>query len=352
MARLRLRYVDEFNDRYGKPHHYFRRAGQRIRLPGHPGSAEFLTAYQAALDGAPAVKIEIGASRTAPGTINAAIVAFYKSLGFTKNKSITRRTDRNILEAFRAKHGDKRIALMERKHVLNIIAEKADKPAAQRNLLRVIRVLLAFAVEQGLRPDNPALGIKLKAIDTGGYHSWTEAELRQYEARHPIGTKARLALALMLYTAQRRTDVVELGPPNIGIGEKGEPRLRFTQSKTGSVMDIPMAEPLAEIIAATNMVGVKTFLVTNYGRPFTPAGFGGWVRDRCDEAGLPQCSSHGLRKAFLRRMAEAGCSEDFIASISGHKDMREIRTYVAAANRSRMATEGMARTLARFEPGK
>jgi hypothetical protein len=47
-------------------------------------------------------------------------------------------------------------------------------------------------------------------------------------------------------------------------------------------------------------------------------------------------------------MAEAGNSEDFIASISGHKDMREIRTYVQAANKARMAGEGMARTLARF----
>ena len=267
-----------------------------------------MQAYQEALNCAPEIKIEIGAGRTAPGTINAAIVAFYKSLGFTKNQPITRQTDRNILEAFRVRHGDKRIALMERKHVLSIIAEKTDKPAAQRNLLRVLRVLLAFAVEQGLRRDNPALGIKLKAIETGGYHSWTEDELRQYEERHPIGTKARLALDLLLYTAQRRTDVVQLGPPNIGVGEQGEPRLRFTQSKTGTEMDIPIADPLTETIAATNMVGVKTFLVTDYGRPFTAAGFGGWFRDRCDEAGLPQCSAHGLRKAFLRRMAEAGCS--------------------------------------------
>ena len=66
------------------------------------------------------------------------------------------------------------------------------------------------------------------------------------------------------------------------------------------------------------------------------------------EAGLRDCSAHGLRKAFLRRMAEAGNSEDYIASISGHKDMREIRVYVEAANKARMATEGMERTLARF----
>ena len=86
-------------------------------------------------------------------------------------------------------------------------------------------------------------------------------------------------------------------------------------------MNIPVAEPLAAVLAATNMVGVSAFLVTDYGRPFTAAGFGGWFRERCDEAGLPHCSAHGLRKAFLRRMAEAGCSEEYIARISGHRNM-------------------------------
>jgi integrase len=110
-------------------------------------------------------------------------------------------------------------------------------------------------------------------------------------------------------------------------------------------MDIPIAQPLVDTIAATPMIGVRTYLVTEYGKPFTAAGFGNWFRERCNEAGLSHCSAHGLRKAFLRRMAEAGCSEDFIASISGHRDYREIRTYVQAANKARMATEGMARTL-------
>ena len=144
-------------------------------------------------------------------------------------------------------------------------------------------------------------GIKLDPIKTSGYHSWTEAELRQYEQHHPIGSKPRLALALLLYTAQRRSDVVTLGPASIRAG-----RLIFTQFKTGTAMDIPIAQPLADIIAATPMIGVKTFLVTDYGKAFTPPGFGNWFRKRCDEAGLPHCSAHGLRKAFLRRMAEAG----------------------------------------------
>lgn len=343
MTDLRLRFVHRFRDRHGKVRHYFRRPGFKpVPLPGLPGSIEFSEAYQAALAGKP---LAIAASRTIPGTINAAIVAFYKSHRFMKNRPITQATDRNIIEAFRARHGEKRVALTERRHVLAVIDEKEGKPAAQRNLLRVLRVLLAFAVERGMRSGNPALGIRLKARPTGGFHSWTEDELRQYEARHPIGTKARLALELLLYTAQRRSDVVRLGPPNLREG-----RLYFTQAKTGTEMNIPLAAPLADVLGATGMVGVTTFLVTDYGRPFTAAGFGGWFRERCNEAGLPHCSAHGLRKAFLRRMAEAGCSDEFIASISGHKDLREIRIYTAAANKARMADAGMKATLALF-PG-
>ena len=338
----RLKYVEPVPKRNGRVYFYFRRHGKRMPLPGAYNSPEFLEAYWALRNGKAPVG-DIGAERTKPGTVNAAIVLYYKHQSFTKNKPITQQTDRNILEALRAKHGDKRIALLQEQHIEALIGEKAGKPAAQRNLLRVLRSLLKVAVKAKLRRDNPALGIELERLETIGYHSWSEEELRQYEARHPVGTKARLALHLLLYTAQRRTDVVALGPANMRNG-----RFIYTASKNKAEMDIPVAEPLAATIATTPMIGVRTFLVTEYGKPFSPAGFGNWFRDRCNEAGLPHCSAHGLRKSFLRRMAEAGCSEDYIASISGHRDMREIRRYVEAANKAKMATAGMAKTLAAF----
>jgi integrase len=338
----RLKYVDPVQKKNGRVYFYFRRHGKRTPLPGAYNSPEFLEAYWALRNGTAPIG-DIGAERTNPGTVNAAIVLYYKHPSFTKNKLITQQTDRNILEAFRAKHGNKQIALLQEQHLEALIGEKAGKPAAQRNLLRVLRSLLNVAVKAKMRRDNPSLGIVLERLETTGYHSWTEEELRQYETCYPIGTKGRLALDLLLYTAQRRTDVVALGPANMRNG-----RFIYTASKNKAKMNIPVAAPLAASIAATPMIGVKTYLVTEYGRPFTPAGFGNWFRDRCDEAGLSHCSAHGLRKAFLRRMAEAGCSEDYIASISGHRDMREIRKYVEAANKAKMATEGMAKTLAAF----
>jgi hypothetical protein len=70
MAKVLFKYVEEFVDRHGKPHRYFRRSGKRVRLPGAVGSAEFMAAYQAALDGVTLPKPEITAPRTAPGTVH------------------------------------------------------------------------------------------------------------------------------------------------------------------------------------------------------------------------------------------------------------------------------------------
>src|SRR5262245_17066377 len=344
MARLKLKYIMPIRKADGRIYYYFRRKKCVKPLPGLPGSAEFMDAYAACINELPQL---IGASRTVAGTVNAAIAAYYQDYRFTKNKAISQQTDRNILEAFRERHGDKRIALMDRRHIMAMIAEKGGKPAAQRNLLRVLRGLLEFCADNNWRQDNPASGIKLKPNKSKGFHSWSEDELRQYEERWPIGTVERLAFALLLWTAQRRTDMVALGPANI-VTRNGEHRLQFDQSKTGTRIDIPLAPPLAEIIAATKTIGTKTFLVTSFGKPFTPPGFGNWFRERCDEAGLPHCTAHGMRKAFLRRGAELGWSEDYLASFSGHRDMRELRTYVAAANKARMADKAMASMVLAF----
>ena len=64
--------------------------------------------------------------------------------------------------------------------------------AAIANVARaVLRLLMQFAVESELRPDNPAAG--LKAYRTGTRHTWTEEELEQFEGRWPLGTRERLA---------------------------------------------------------------------------------------------------------------------------------------------------------------
>jgi integrase len=149
--------------------------------------------------------------------------------------------------------------------------------------------------------------VERASYSTDGFHTWTVDEVRQFEERHPIGTKARLALALMLFTGARRGDVVTLGKQHVKDGF-----LRYIPRKTRhqrmTVSEKPVLPILADIIAKSP-TGDLTFLVTKHCKPFTANGFGNWFRDRCDEAGLPQCSAHGLRKAGATIAAENGATD-------------------------------------------
>jgi integrase len=97
-----------------------------------------------------------------------------------------------------------------------------------------------------------------------------------------------------------------------------------------------------------------TFLVTELGRPFSAKGFGNWFRNRCDEAGLPHCTFHGLRKAGATRLADAGCSEHEIAAWGGWKSLSEVQRYTKAASQKRLASAGLAKIMRTddWQPGQ
>src|SRR5262245_14254167 len=207
MARIRLKYVNGFanQDRKdGRLRFYFRRRGMKaIPLPGLPGSDEFMVAYQAALAGLPDEPKEIGANRTLPGTVNALVVAYYKSTEWANLAVDTRKTRRRYIERFRNQHGDKRVALLRRKDIEFMLAA-IDKTTAKRHWLKAIRPLLQSAVPS-MRKDDPTEGIKAPALKkTKGHHSWTDDEIAQYRAHWLVGTQQRLVMEFALETASRR----------------------------------------------------------------------------------------------------------------------------------------------------
>ena len=335
MTHIRLKYVQAWVDRDGRVRQHFRRPGfPRTKLPGLPGSPEFMRAYEAALEGPCR---EIGSKRTKPGSLNVAIIGYYTSLEFRSLAAGTQAMRRAILERFRRAHGDKPIALLPPKFIAHVLSNM--KPFAARNWLKTIRHLMQFCVAQELCQTDPTQGIKLPKAKSDGHHTWSDDEIAQFEAHHPIGSTARLALALGVYTGLRRGDAVAVGPQHLRNGV-----LTVRQGKTGGTLRIPVHTDLLAVLAAAPS-GNMAFLVTEFGKPFTAAGFGAWFRKRCDEAGLPTgCSFHGLRKAACRRLAEAGCSANEIAAISGHVSLREVERYTKAADQERMARNALERS--------
>lgn len=345
--KVSLRYIHEYRDQHGTLKRYFRRAGSpKVRLPGEPGSAEFVAAYSAALAGQTIEKQPVGATRLQPGTVGRAIAEYYQHNSFLALAPGTRKMRRAILERFRAQDGDKPLALMQQIHIARKLG--AMKPFAARNWLKTLRGLMAFAVATGLREDDPTTGFKPVKAKAGTIHTWTEDEIEIFERHYAVGTRPRLAMALLLYTAARRSDAVKLGPQNARSG-----RIRYRQQKTGRTLVIPIHPQLQEIIAALPRDHL-TFLIAAGGKPFTAAGFGNWFRECCNAAGLAHCSAHGLRKAQARRLAEAGCSAHEIASITGHLTLSEVQRYTDAANQSKLADSAFA-TVSRTSigsPGK
>jgi integrase len=299
-------------------------AGAVIRVFACPAS-EFMEAYQRALEGP---QVPIGATRTKAGSVNAAIIGYYDSkMFFGSLAPSTQTTRRQILERFRTDHGDKPIALLPKKFIVLTIGKL--KPSVAINWLSAIRHLMQYAVSANLCEVDPTQGIKLKAPKSDGIYTWSEQDVAAYEAAHGVGTKARLALALGLYTGQRRADVLRMGRQHIHNG-----MLSVKQQKTGVELRIPVHPDLRAIIDATPG-GHLTFLVTRTGKPYAGDNFSEQFRAWCRAARLPEkCSFHGLRKAACRRLAEAGCSVNEIAAVSGHATLREVQRYTRPSIKS------------------
>jgi integrase len=221
---------------------------------------------------------------------------------------------------------------------VRLMAALAERPGAANALRMALRVMMRHAIEIGLRADDPTREVRAIRIRTGGHHSWTDDEIAQFERHHPIGSRARLALALLLYTGQRRGDVIRMGAQHIRNGA-----LHIKQEKTGVELTIPLHPALAAIIAAAPRHHL-TFVTTRLGGPFQGSAFSRWFRNQCDNAGLPHCSAHGLRKAAARRLAEAGCTAHEIGAITGHASLTELVRYTRAVDQRRLAEAAMTKT--------
>lgn len=327
-----LPYVDSFRDRYGRPHFYFRRKGRRIKLPGVPGSPEFLRAYQTALEAndraQPSVSVKAG-------TFDALRLLYLASAEFKNLRPSTQRETRYVIDAVAqrpnktgGKNGDNSVASLERKTILKWRDEMADRPGAANKMLGVLKLLLSFAVDRDFRKDNPAKGIK--PLKLGRFRSWTDEELDAFEDKWSLGTLERTGYALALYTGQRRADVAALKWSAIaGNG------IRVRQSKTGTDLTIAIHPQLREALAAVHPRRGETVLTGQRGAALNPIYFGHLMAAAIEEAGLPtDCVLHGLRKTTARIVAETGGK---VGSMTGHLSAAMEQEYSRGADQKRMS---------------
>ena len=333
MAVIKLDYVNEYTDRTGKKRRYFRRRGRRLgALPGEVGSEEFMAAYQGFLaENKPAAP----SPRTGEGSFGRLITEYYGSRPFKNLKPSSRTAYRYALEPLAKAHGHRLVRDMRADKIAKIIGDiGTTKPGMANFTKSVLQKLMKYAVKTKWRADNPVIGIE--RFKSGTHHTWTEGELKAFETRWPLGTRERLGYALLLWTIQRVGDVAKMRRADIVDGE-----LHVIQDKTGAELYLPINK-LPELVLAMKAYPAKglSLIGAENGKPLTRPGLSDFMARAIDEAGLPaKCVSHGLRKAGMRRMAEAGFTEKQIAAWSGHKTLREIERYTQAADQKKMARD-------------
>jgi integrase len=337
VTRVKLKHVDRFVDRHGRERHYFRRGhGPRVLLPGMAGSPEFMIAYQAAVAGQEVCGVV--SQRGDPGTFERLAKDYFESPDFARLAGSSQRAYRGVIERLVADEqiGHRLVREMTRAHVQKIVARRADTPGAANDVLKKLKILMHFAIDNGWRKDDPT--VRIKKFAAGEFHTWTDEEIGVFEGAWPLGSKERCAFALLLYTGQRASDVARMDRADLAEGG-----IWVVQQKTRARLLVPVHPNLQ--LALAGFDGAEgTLLKTGVGQPFTAKGFSNFMADRIGEAGLPdRCVTHGLRKAAARRLAEAGCSANEIASITGHVSLEEVARYTKAAEQKKLARAAIGR---------
>ncbi|RUT25981.1 hypothetical protein C0V97_09105 [Asaia sp. W19] len=337
MTVIRLPHIQRHKGRDGKIRLYFRHPNlPRKPLPPQNDPA-FLAAYQAALAQSEVVK-EPPRIRSA-GTFVRLSDEWRRSAAFLALRISTQKTYNNIIKRMQAERfADAQLTDFGAKHIRAILRPLANRPAMYNRWLSLLGILFRYALENEEISVDPTSGIRRVKERGEGSRTWSEEEIAQYEAFWPVGSRQRLTFALMLYTGQRRSDAVKMGPSDIRDGF-----LDVIQQKTGARLLIPIHPALADIIAL-EPAKVGSYLQNQAGKQASSNGLGNQFRVWADAAGVSgDLSGHGLRKAAARRLAEAGCTTHQIAAITGHKTLSEVERYTRAVDQKKLAEEAMKR---------
>lgn len=311
----------------GRIDYYYRRSGYpRVRLPA-PTDPDFSAAYHAAGGGDIAVSVQ-------SGTVAAVIAAYRESPEYAALSPASRAYYETALRELEQRFSDKRIAALKTPKVIELRDEKRDRPSAANNLLAVLSVLCEQARMRGLRHDNPVAGVR--RLKTGEWRAWTQDELDAFRERWPSGTMERRAFALALYTTQRVSDLIAMTQ-----ADRRDGAIKVTQGKTGRELWIPEHPALAEELSHC-----RDFVLLLHGRkrPFShQTKFSTWFKRAIRAASLSEdCVTHGLRKAGITALAEAGCSDAEIQAVSGQSP-EMVAYYRSRADQRRLASAAVLR---------
>jgi integrase len=214
--------------RHGEVVFYFRRGkGKRIRIRGAYGSPEFMQAYEEARASTVGPQC---APRTVVGSL-AWLIARYRDSGAWARLSATTRRQRECIfrDSLKAE-ADYPFAKITKAAIGAALDRRRATPFMARAFLKAMRGLFKWAGEAGFVKNDPTADVRCQVPRTEGFHAWTEEEISIFESKWPIGTRQRLAFAILLYTGFRRGDAAILGRQHIRVDSISSGRRRLASN--------------------------------------------------------------------------------------------------------------------------
>jgi len=363
MPRIREHLLQTTN-RHGNIRYMFHRRpdGRRIKIKGEPGHPAFEARYDFLVRGGDRIEELDRASidRQREGERPELV----RELTRLHERHLDKQVAQGVLSASTSGHyarftrrfadefGDVPLHTITDAHLIQILDMWSETANAYNNALRSLKHLFAYAASSWTLRPNPAAMIAKKEVATDGFAPWSEDDLKRYFKHHQLGTKAHLAMMLLMRVAPRISDLVRLGPKHI-IEIGGERYLQFKPQKTKSVtVTVPITADLQEAFDAT-ATGEETFLVTAYGKPHSAKAFCSNIARWRREAGITeQLSAHGMRKTVGINLAENGATEYQLMAALGHTTPKVTEVYTRPVKRRNLAIAAVAKsTLRDFSKG-
>jgi integrase len=340
MAILRLRYVHAFTDKTGRIRYYFRYRGKRWPLPGQPGSTEFSTAYyearRKALTDSLADADRPNSVVYADGTLGSVIDQYFVGKDFTSKAPATIRVYRKILSQLREAYGGARIADLRERHIREI--RKRFPSTSRADLAVMLLGMLWTYAKEHLAMDigiNPAGDIARLHRREWSHEPWPEEVIAKFEAEAQPKLIAQLALALLLYTAQRGSDVVRMK-----WSDYDGTYIAVRQLKTGTPLWIRCHKKLKAILDNTRRQS-EFILTSRYGSGYTAGGLRDMIAASTARIGATGYTAHGLRCNAAIALAEANCTDQQIMAVTGHKTYRQAQSYLAKVNQKKLSDQAV-----------
>jgi integrase len=306
MARVRLKGVNKVTTRLADgslvTYWYAWKGGPR--LAGHPGSPEFVQSYEGA---------HRQTRKADPKTFHAIISGYKQSRDFTDLTDKTRKDYLKCIARVDTAFADLPLgALNDPPITSDFIAWRDQLPGdRQRDYAwSVLMRLISWGRDRGLTTYRPPSRMKRTYKSDRADKIWLLEHISAFRAA--ASEQLWWALVLALETGQRQGDLIRL-PWKSYDGTW----LQLKQQKTGRRVAIPVSKDLKGTIEAIPQLS-PIILTATHGRPWTSDGFRTSWAKAATKAKITGLTFHDLRGTAVTRLAECGCTEAEIASITGH----------------------------------